>query len=83
MGYAQNMVMKLRAKDLLRKACIALCGEALQNLGNPANMERNIDGMQEEMYLGRFSRCKEKPVCVVNQCKLNLHTSPCAFEDLS
>lgn len=52
MGYAQNMVMKLRAKDLLRKACIALCGEALQNLGNSANMERNIDGMREETYLG-------------------------------
>lgn len=47
------MVMKLRAKGLLRKACIALCREALQNLGNSAIMERNMDGMQEEMsYLG-------------------------------
>lgn len=54
MGYAWNMVMKLRAKALLRKACTALCGEALQNLRNSANMERNMDDMQEEMsYLGR------------------------------
>lgn len=53
MGYAQNMVMKLRAKGLLRRACAELCGEALQNLGNSANMERIMDGMQEEMlYLG-------------------------------
>lgn len=47
------MVMKLRAKGLLGKVCTVLCGEALQSLGNSANMERNMDGTQEEMsYLG-------------------------------